>query len=137
MLDWVTDDQILPLSLEHNFWTWSAQAKVKPIPVKRAKGVYFWDMQRQALPGFQLDDHVRQHRARRRTGDRGHRRAGARAAFRRTGHGHPPARRAGTSCWRDHSRQGFDPFLLHPGRGGRQRERHQAGARVHRAASRS
>ncbi|MBN1372684.1 MAG: aminotransferase class III-fold pyridoxal phosphate-dependent enzyme [Anaerolineaceae bacterium] len=45
MLDWVTDDQILPLSLEHNFWTWSAQAKVKPIPVKQAKGVYFWDTQ--------------------------------------------------------------------------------------------
>ncbi len=37
------DDQILPLSREHVFWTWSAQAKVSPIPVKRAKGVYFWD----------------------------------------------------------------------------------------------
>ncbi len=38
------DDQILPLSKEHVFWTWSAQAKVNPIPVKRAKGVYFWDI---------------------------------------------------------------------------------------------
>jgi len=37
------DDQILPLSKEYVFWTWSAQAKVNPIPVKRAKGVYFWD----------------------------------------------------------------------------------------------
>jgi len=37
------DDQILPLSREHVFWTWSAQAKVNPIPVKSAKGVYFWD----------------------------------------------------------------------------------------------
>jgi taurine--2-oxoglutarate transaminase len=37
------DDQILPLSKEHVFWTWSAQAKVNPIPVKRARGVYFWD----------------------------------------------------------------------------------------------
>jgi taurine---2-oxoglutarate transaminase len=37
------DDQILPLSKEHVFYTWSAQAKVNPIPVKRAKGVYFWD----------------------------------------------------------------------------------------------
>lgn len=37
------DDQILPLSLEHNFWTWSAQGKVNPIPVTRAEGVYFWD----------------------------------------------------------------------------------------------
>lgn len=39
----IQDHEILPLSLEHNFWTWSAQAKVNPIPVKRAKGVYFWD----------------------------------------------------------------------------------------------
>ena len=38
------DSEILPLSLEHNFWTWSAQAKVTPIPVTRAKGVYFWDV---------------------------------------------------------------------------------------------
>ena len=38
------DAEILPLSLEHSFWTWSAQAKVSPIPVKRAKGVYFWDV---------------------------------------------------------------------------------------------
>jgi taurine--2-oxoglutarate transaminase len=37
------DDQILPLSKEHVFWTWSAQAKVDPIPVERAEGVYFWD----------------------------------------------------------------------------------------------
>ena len=37
------DDQILPLSKEHVFWTWSAQARVNPIPVKNAKGVYFWD----------------------------------------------------------------------------------------------
>jgi len=37
------DNEILPLSKEHVFYTWSAQAKVNPIPVKRAKGVYFWD----------------------------------------------------------------------------------------------
>jgi taurine--2-oxoglutarate transaminase len=40
----IPDSDILPLSLEHNFWTWSAQAKVNPIPVKKAKGVYFWDV---------------------------------------------------------------------------------------------
>jgi taurine--2-oxoglutarate transaminase len=39
----LTDDEILSLSMEHNFWTWSAQSKVKPIPIKKAKGVYFWD----------------------------------------------------------------------------------------------
>ena len=38
------DNEILPLSMEHTFWTWSAQGKVSPLPVKRAKGVYFWDI---------------------------------------------------------------------------------------------
>jgi taurine--2-oxoglutarate transaminase len=37
------DSDILPLSMQHSFWTWSAQAKVSPIPVTRAQGVYFWD----------------------------------------------------------------------------------------------
>jgi taurine--2-oxoglutarate transaminase len=37
------DKDILPLAKKHVFWTWSAQAKVNPIPVKTAKGVYFWD----------------------------------------------------------------------------------------------
>ena len=40
----ISDSDILPLSLEHGFWTWSAQAKVSPIPVQSAKGVYFWDI---------------------------------------------------------------------------------------------
>src|SRR4030042_2791499 len=43
MID-ISDSEILPLSLEHTFWTWSAQGKVAPIPVKRANGVYFWDV---------------------------------------------------------------------------------------------
>lgn len=37
------DSEILPLNLEHSFWTWSAQGAVSPIPVTRARGVYFWD----------------------------------------------------------------------------------------------
>ena len=41
----LADSEILPLSLEHNFWTWSAQGKVQPIPVTRAQGVYFWDVE--------------------------------------------------------------------------------------------
>jgi taurine--2-oxoglutarate transaminase len=39
----IPNDEILSLSMEHSFWTWSAQAKVTPIPVTHAKGVYFWD----------------------------------------------------------------------------------------------
>lgn len=38
------DEEILSLSLKHNFWTWAAQSKVDPIPLKRAEGVYFWDV---------------------------------------------------------------------------------------------
>jgi len=38
------DNEIIPLSREHVFWTWSAQAKVNPIAVKKAKGIYFWDL---------------------------------------------------------------------------------------------
>lgn len=41
----IDDSEILPLSLEHNFWTWSAQRAISPIPVTRAQGVYFWDAQ--------------------------------------------------------------------------------------------
>lgn len=43
MID-LPDSEILPLSLEHNFWTWSAQSHVSPIAIKKAKGVYFWDV---------------------------------------------------------------------------------------------
>jgi taurine--2-oxoglutarate transaminase len=40
----VTDDEILPLAKKHVFWTWSAQSKVDPIAIKKAQGVYFWDI---------------------------------------------------------------------------------------------
>jgi taurine--2-oxoglutarate transaminase len=38
------EDEIIPLSKKHVFWTWSAQAGVRPIAVKSAQGVYFWDV---------------------------------------------------------------------------------------------
>jgi len=40
----LSNDEIVSLSKEHVFYTWSAQAKVNPIAVQRAQGVYFWDM---------------------------------------------------------------------------------------------
>ena len=40
----LSDDEIMPLSKEHVFYTWSAQARVNPIAVQRAKGVHFWDV---------------------------------------------------------------------------------------------
>ena len=38
------DHEIQQLTKDHVFFTWSAQAKVNPIAVKRAQGVYFWDV---------------------------------------------------------------------------------------------
>src|SRR5512138_2719216 len=34
--------EIVELSRKHTFFEWSAQSAVDPIPVARAKGVYFW-----------------------------------------------------------------------------------------------
>lgn len=39
----IPNSDILSLSKQHNFWTWSAQAQVNPIAVERSEGVYFWD----------------------------------------------------------------------------------------------
>src|SRR3990170_7106986 len=39
----LSPDDIVRLSLKHNFWTWSAQSRVQPMPVTKAEGVYFWD----------------------------------------------------------------------------------------------
>ena len=38
----MTGDQIIELCRQHTLFEWSAQSKVDPIPVARAKGVYFW-----------------------------------------------------------------------------------------------
>src|ERR671913_121851 len=38
----MTGDQIVTLSRKHTIYEWSAQSKVDPIPVARAKGIYFW-----------------------------------------------------------------------------------------------
>ena len=43
-MDKIHDEEIAALCKLHNFWTWSAQSKVDPIPIQRAKGVYFWDV---------------------------------------------------------------------------------------------
>jgi taurine--2-oxoglutarate transaminase len=38
----MTGDEIVALSRRHTIFEWSAQGAVDPIPVARAKGVYFW-----------------------------------------------------------------------------------------------
>ncbi len=38
----MTGQEIVDLSRRHTLYEWSAQSKVDPIPVARAKGIYFW-----------------------------------------------------------------------------------------------
>jgi taurine--2-oxoglutarate transaminase len=38
----MTGEEIVQLSKQHTIYEWSAQSKVDPIPVARAKGIYFW-----------------------------------------------------------------------------------------------
>jgi taurine---2-oxoglutarate transaminase len=38
----LTGDEIVDLCRRHTLFEWSAQAAVNPIPVARAKGIYFW-----------------------------------------------------------------------------------------------
>jgi len=40
--DNLTGEQIVELCRRHTLYEWSAQAAVDPIPVARAKGIYFW-----------------------------------------------------------------------------------------------
>ena len=37
-------DDLVALTKEHNFFSWSAQDAVNPIVVAWAEGVYFWDV---------------------------------------------------------------------------------------------
>src|SRR4029450_1109798 len=38
----MTGAEMIALSKKHTLFEWSAQSKVDPIPVARAKGIYFW-----------------------------------------------------------------------------------------------
>ena len=38
----MTGEEIVALAKKHTLYEWSAQSKVDPIPVARAKGIYFW-----------------------------------------------------------------------------------------------
>jgi taurine--2-oxoglutarate transaminase len=39
----LSTDEIIHLNREYTFFSWSAQAKVNPIVIDRAEGIYFWD----------------------------------------------------------------------------------------------
>ena len=38
----MTGEEMIALSKKHTLFEWAAQSKVDPIPVARAKGIYFW-----------------------------------------------------------------------------------------------
>src|SRR3989475_10530784 len=38
----MTGKEIVDLTKKHTLFEWSAQSKVDPIPVAKAKGIYFW-----------------------------------------------------------------------------------------------
>ena len=39
----ITSQEMVDLSKEYTFFSWSVQGQVNPIPVTRAEGIYFWD----------------------------------------------------------------------------------------------
>jgi taurine---2-oxoglutarate transaminase len=39
-----TSDEIVKMNREFTFFSWSVQGQVNPIPVEKAEGIYFWDM---------------------------------------------------------------------------------------------
>ena len=41
--DRLSADEIVQMSKEYTFFSWSVQSKVNPIPIDHAEGVYFWD----------------------------------------------------------------------------------------------
>src|SRR3954466_11201239 len=38
----MSGEEMIALSKKHTLFEWSAQSRVDPIPVARAKGIYFW-----------------------------------------------------------------------------------------------
>lgn len=56
----MTGDEIVALTKKHNILEWSAQAKVDPIPVARAQGVYFWTPEGKRFLDFKQSADVRQ-----------------------------------------------------------------------------
>src|SRR3989337_522580 len=41
--DAMTAEEMVALSKQYTFWSWSAQDAVNPIPMTHGEGVYFWD----------------------------------------------------------------------------------------------
>src|ERR1700694_1530843 len=48
----MTGQEMVALSKQHTLFEWSAQSTVDPIPVARAKGIYFWTPEGQRFIDF-------------------------------------------------------------------------------------
>ncbi len=90
---------MVALSKRHTIYEWSAQGAVDPIPVARAKGVYFWTPDGKRYPRLQQSADVREHRPRRRARHPRHPGPGGDARLRQPVHGDrgpgAPRRQAG------------------------------------------
>ena len=132
----MTGDEMVALTKRHTLFEWSAQAKVDPIPVAGAKGVYFWTPEGKRYLDFnsQLMCTNIGHGAS--EGDRRHHGAGRAAGLRQPLHGHRAAGAPRREAGRDHPRR-HRHLLLHQRRRRGQRERHQAGPHSSPAGTRS
>src|SRR5439155_16560958 len=48
----MSGEEMIALSKKHTLFEWSAQSKVDPIPIARAKGIYFWTPEGQRFIDF-------------------------------------------------------------------------------------
>ena len=128
----MTGEEMVALSKRHTIYEWSAQGAVDPIPVARAKGIYFWTPEGKRFIDFnsQLmcvnighgDERV----------IRAIQEQAADARLRQPVHGDRGARAARRQAGGDHARR-HRQLLLHQRRRRSQRERDQDRALVHRA----
>ncbi len=129
--DRLTTEEILRLNRDYTFFSWSAQAKINPIVIDRAEGIYFWDPDGKRYIDFnsQLMS-VNIGHGDRRVADaiaEQAQQARLRRPAVRDGGPRPAGRAAGGA---DAGRP--EHVLLHPGRRRGQRERAAHGAHVHR-----
>ena len=60
----MTGEEMIALSKKHTLFEWSAQSKVDPLPVARAKGIYFWTPEARSIGLFGLVELVRNRKTR-------------------------------------------------------------------------
>ena len=54
--DRLSADEIVQMSKEYTFFSWSVQSEVNPIPIDHAEGVYCWDAPGQRYIDFSINE---------------------------------------------------------------------------------